>query len=150
MADYDLNAIADAIAARVQGLDAYVISGQQQEVTATGDAPGVANVPAFVVELDDITWDSTMARGSDSFVFLGYLLVAKSDNVSGQRLLRQVLSTGGVAGRIKDVLDGEDVDRTLGGLVDYVHVPGTRTIGNINYAGVDYLGAVIEIQVVAQ
>jgi hypothetical protein len=147
MADYDLNAVADALAEAVQGLDAYVISGQQETVTATGDVQGVANVPAIAFELDDLTWDITMARGADSFVFLAYLLASSADNPSGQRLVRQLLSTGGLAGRVKDALEQE---QTLGGLVSYAVATGTRTIGNINYAGVDYQGAVIEIQVVAQ
>lgn len=147
MADYDLNAIADALAAAVQGLDTYVIDGQQQEVTGDSEVAGVANVPAIVFELEDITWDVTMARGADSFVFLAYLLVTSADSPSGQRLVRQLLSSGGLAGRIKDALEQ---DSTLGGLVSYAVATGTRTIGNINYAGADYLGAVLEIEVVAQ
>lgn len=147
MADYDLNEIADALAAAVQGLDTYVISGVQDEITATGDVPGVANMPAIAFELDDITWDITMARGADSFVFLAYLVVSSADSSSGQRLVRQLLSSGGLAGRVKDALEE---DTTLGGLVSYAVATGTRTIGTINYGGVDYQGAVIEIQVVAQ
>jgi hypothetical protein len=147
MADYDLNEIADALALAVQGLDTYVIYGQQEEITATADAPGVANVPAIVFELDDVAWDTTMARGSDSFTFLAYLIVSSADSRSGQRLVRQLLSTGGLAGRVKDALE---VDTTLGGLVSYAVASGTRTIGNINYAGVDYQGATIVIEVMAQ
>lgn len=147
MADYDLNEIADALATAVQGLDAYVISGVQQEVTATGDVPGVANVPAIAIELDDIDWDITMARGADAFTFLAFLLASSADNPSGQRLVRQLLSTGGLAGRVKDALEA---DKTLGGLVSYAVATGTRTIGNINYGGVDYQGATIVIEVVAQ
>jgi hypothetical protein len=150
MADYDLNEIADALATAVQGLDTYVIDGQQQEVTATGDVQGVANVPAIAFELDVVDWDITMARGADAFTFLAYLLVSSADSPSGQRLVRQLLSTGGLAGRVKDALNPADGDRTLGGLVSYAHVTGTRTIGNINYAGADYQGAVLEIEVVAQ
>jgi hypothetical protein len=147
VADYDLNEIADALANAVQGLDTYVIDGQQQDITATGDVQGVANVPAIAFELDDIDWDITMARGADAFVFLAYVMVSSADNPSGQRLVRQLLSTGGLAGRVKDALEQAG---TLGGLVSYAVATGTRTIGNINYAGVDYQGAVLEIEVVAQ
>ena len=147
MADYDLNVIADALASRFQGLNTYTFDGQQQVVTATSEAAGVANVPAIVIELDDITWDITMARGADSFVFLAYLLVSSADSPNGQKLVRQLLSTGGLAGKVKDALEN---DQTLGGQVSYAIATGTRTIGNINYAGADYLGATIEIQVVAQ
>jgi len=147
MAAYDLNAIADALAAVFQGMDTRTFDGDQEVVTSVSTAAGVANVPAIVIELDDITWDITMARGADSFVFLAYLLVSSADSPGGQRLVRQLLSTGGLADRIKDALDS---DQTLGGLVSYAVATGTRTIGNINYAGADYLGATIEIQVVAQ
>lgn len=147
MASYDLNEIADALATAVNGVDAYIISGEQQELTATADVGGVANVPAVAFELDDLDWDVTMARGADSFTFLAYLLVSSADSPSGQRLVRQLLSTGGLAGSVKDALE---VDNTLGGLVSYAVATGTRTIGNINYAGVDYLGATIVIEVLAQ
>lgn len=147
MADYDLNAIADALAAAVQGLDTDVIYGQQEEITASGDVPGTPNVPFMAFELDTLDWDTTMARGSDSFTFLAYVAVSSADSRSGQRLVRQLLSTGGLAGRIKDALE---VDTTLGGLVSYAVASGTRTIGNINWAGVDYQGATIVIEVMAQ
>jgi hypothetical protein len=147
MADYDLNEVADALAGTVQGLDAYVIGGVQEEITATGDVQGVANVPAIAFELEDIDWDITMSRGADAFVFLAYLMVSSADSPSGQRLVRRLLSTGGLAGRVKDAIEQ---DRTLGGLVSYAVATGTRTIGNINYAGIDYQGAIIVIEVTAQ
>jgi hypothetical protein len=147
MADYDLNEIADALASACQGLDTNVIYGQQEGLTATGDAPGVANMPALAIELDTVDWDMTMARGSDSFVFLAYLIVSSADSPSGQRLVRQLLSSGGTAGRVKDALEE---DTTLGGLVSYAVATGTRTIGNIIYNGIPYQGATIAIEVVAQ
>ena len=147
MAIYDLNEIADALADVWQGLDADTFDSTLDKVTSYAEAKGVANVPAIIVELDDVTWDLTMARGSDRLQWLAYLLVAKADAPSGQRLIRKMLSTGGLAERVKDALEA---DNELGGLVSFAVATGTRSIGNINYAGVDYLGAVIEIEMVAQ
>ena len=65
----------------------------------------------------------------------------------GQRILRAALSTGGVGTRLKDALDE---DKTLGGLVSYAEISGTRRIGTVPYAGSEYVGAEIVIEVVAQ
>lgn len=148
MADYDLNDVADALAARFNGVDGWIISGQQVEVTATAEAGGVANVPAAVLELDSVDWDVSMARGADAAVFLLYLLVSSSDSGSGQRLTRQLLSSGNLATSLRDSLDNGD--RTLGGLISYAAMGSTRTIGVIDYAGARYLGATIEIAVMLQ
>jgi hypothetical protein len=149
-ADYDLNEIADALALRWNGLTTVEYDGVDRPMTALSEVVGSVQPPAIVLELDDIDWDLTMGRGSDTFTFLAYLIVATADSVSGQRLVRQLMSTGGAAGRLKDAMDGVNVDRTLGGLVSIVHMPSPRSVGRINYSGVDYLGAILPIEVTAQ
>lgn len=146
MATYDLNAIADALAEVFQGLQSSVFTGQQWTITASSEAAGVVSEPAVVIELDDVTYDASMGRGADEFVFLAYLVVSGSDTTSGQRLVRQMLSSGGAVNRLKDALE---VDSTLGGLVSYAHMTGTRSIGNIIYNGTEYLGATLEIAVMS-
>jgi hypothetical protein len=142
---YDLNAIADAMADTFQGLDTGdELSGQAVTVTAEPDTLGVVNVPAVVIELDDLTYDASFGRGADTFVFLVHLAVSSADSATGQRLVRSLLSSGGLVSRLKDALeDNED----LGGLVSYAHMSGTRTIGTINIGGVSYDGATLEVQV---
>lgn len=148
MADYDLNAIADALAARFAGLDTgQEYTGVTLSVDSDADASGSVNVPALIIELDDITYDVSMGRGADSAVFLGYFLVSNADSPSGQRTLRAMLSSDGVLPRLKDALE---TDTTLSGAVSYAQMSGTRSIGNINYGGVAYLGAVLEIEVMLQ
>lgn len=147
LVDYDLNEVAEALAAVFNGVDAWVIDGQMVEVLATSEAGGVANVPAAVLELDDIAWDVSMGNGADMATFLLYVIVGQADSSSGQRLVRQLLSRGGTATSLKEAL----VDnQTLSGLVSYAHMPGPRTIGTINYAGVAYQGATLEIEVMLQ
>lgn len=146
-ASYDLDAIAEALAARFQGLPTDVYGGESWTITASGSAMGTTNPPALVIELDDLSYDLSMGRGADTAVFLAYLLVSEADSSSGQKLVRRLLSSGGVAERIKDSLNGAGADQTLGQLVDYAQMSGTRTIGSINYNGIPYTGAVLEIQV---
>lgn len=147
MATLDLNAIADALAAVFQGVDTSEdFSGQDVLITAQSEGAGVAYVPAVVLELDDLTYDLSMGQGAHGCVFIAHLAVSEADAVSGQRLIRSMLSTGGLVDRLKDSL----VDnQSLGGLVSYAHCPGTRSIGSINIGGVSYLGADLEIVVMS-
>lgn len=145
--DYDLDAIAEALAARFQGIPTDTYNGEAWTITADGSAMGTVNIPALVIELDDLTYDLTMGRGADQAVFLAYLLVSEADSSSGQRLVRSLLSSGGLSNRIKDSLNGPAADQSLGQLVDYAQMTGTRSIGSINYNGIGYQGAVLEIQV---
>jgi hypothetical protein len=84
--------------------------------------------------------------GADTFTFLAYMIVSQADSVDAQRLIRQALSTGGLATAVKDKLVN---NQKLGGLVSYAHMSGTRSIGVINYGGVDYQGATLEIVVMS-
>jgi len=147
MADYDLNEIADALRDRFQGKAMFRVAGQDVPLNAYSEVVGDPPVPGLVLELDDVDWDITMDRGSDAFTFLAHVLLQEADSKSGQRILRSALSTGGIGTRLKDALDQ---DKTLGGLVSYAELAGTRTIGTINYAGQQYIGAVLVIEVVAQ
>lgn len=146
-ADYDLNEVADALRDRFQQRAMFTIDGQDVPLNAYSEVVGDPPVPGLVIELDNVDWDITMARGSDAFTFLATVLLQSADSPGGQRVLRAALSTGGVGTRIKDALDE---DKTLGGLVSYAEMAGTRSIGTISYAGQSYIGAVIAVEVVAQ
>lgn len=146
-ADYDLNEIADALRDRFQGVVMFQVDSTNVPLNVISDVEGQVTAPAMVIELDDIDWDLTFSRGSDAFRFLVSILLQSADSGNGQRILRSALSTGGVGTRIKDVLHQ---DETLGGLVSIAHLAGTRRIGVIQYAGLDYIGAEMIIEVVAQ
>lgn len=143
---YDLNAIADALAATWANLDTLTIDSQMVPMSAYSEVPGEATIPAVAVELDSMSYDESMARGADAFVFLVHLIISSADSRSGQRLVRQALSTGGVANKLKDKLEA---NQRLGGLVSYAVVTRTRSIGDISYGGVDYLGATLEVEVMS-
>lgn len=154
VADYDLNAIADKLATALCP-DTWTIDGQQRKVTAYPEPVDQVVVPALVIDLDTVEWDTSMGRGADMFVFLAHLVVSESDSKSGHRLTRQLLSSGNAVTSLKDALEGNDQDtdaeildkRTLGGLVSYAVLSRTRTIGSINFAGAEYIGATLEIGV---
>lgn len=145
-ASYDLNAIADALAATWAELDTQTVDGNMVPLSTYAEVPGQANVPAVAVELDALDWDVSMGRGADTFTFLAHLLVSSVDSRDGQRAVRQALSTGGVADKLKDKLLA---NQTLGGRVSYATMTRTRAVGDVVYGGVDYLGATIEIEVMS-
>jgi hypothetical protein len=147
MADYDLNAIADALAVATEELDTETYGGVATPLSTYSEVEGVVSAPALVFELDTVSYDLTAGRGADAAVFLGQLLVAEADSGTGQRLVRRVLSSGGEVDRIKDAIE---TDTTLGGLVSFVHFSGTRSIGRVTYNGIDYHGAVLVFEVVVQ
>lgn len=146
-ANYDLNEVADALAARFNGRAVMTIGGLDVPLNAYSEVAGDPFVPGIVVDLDDVDWDITMARGADAFTFLLIVLLQGADTTNGQRVLRSALSTGGIGTRVKDALDE---DKTLGGLVSYAEMVGTRNVGQITYAGQDYIGVELIIEVVAQ
>jgi hypothetical protein len=147
MATYDLNAIADALAAVWQGMTTDTYDGVPDKMNAYSEIEGNVPVPAIVVELEGIDYDVAMGRGADSFVFMAHMLVADDGSVHGQKLVRALLSSGGVANSMKDRVED---DTTLGGLVSYVHFSGTRNVGTVPYNGTDYVGASLVFEVVAQ
>jgi len=147
MADYDLNVIADALRDRFQGVAMFKVDGVDVPLTAFSEVEGQAPAPAMIISLDDIDWDLTFQRGSDAFTFLVAVLLQSANSPGGQRILRTALSTGGVGTKIKDILEQ---DKTLGGLVSYADMTGTRRIGVIQYSGIEYIGAELVVEVVAQ
>lgn len=146
-ASYDLNAIADALEARFEGVAMFQVDGLDVPLNVTSEVDGQIQVPGMVIQLDDIDWDLTFQRGSDAFSFLITILLQSADSPGGQRILRTALSTGGVGTKIKDILSQ---DKTLGGLVSYADMAGTRRIGTVQYAGLDYIGAEIVVEMTAQ
>lgn len=147
MANYDLNAMADAMRDLFQGEIMFQVNGLDVPLNVYSEVQGQAQVPAMVIELDDVDYDVTFARGSDDFTFFGIVLLQAADGTNAQRILRSALSSGGVATRVKDVLQA---NQNLSGTCSYAVMTGTRKIGTIQYAGLDYVGAELVIEVVAQ
>lgn len=145
---YDLNEIFDACARTFNGLDTGDdLNGQSRTVTGYAEVVGNIQVPAVVLELDDITFDLEMGDGADGLSIMATVLVQTADAKSAQRALRAFLSrkpTAGVA-RLKAALEANP---TLDGTVSYAVLGTVRRIGNITYDGVDYLGAELVIEAV--
>lgn len=148
-ASYDLNAIFDAMAAVFNGAETGAdLNGNAQTVTAYSEVVGSLQVPAVVLELDDIAWDENMGDGADGIQIAATVLVQTADAKTAQREMRTFLSrmpTAGVA-RLKALLEANP---TLGGLVSYAVMGQARRIGTITYDGVDYLGAELIIGVMS-
>ena len=148
-AAYDLNVVFDALQELFDGLPTgEEIDGRPQVISAFSEVVPIGQVPAMVLELDDISWDRTMADGSDEFTIMMTILVQDVASPEAQRTLRSFLSRapGSPWARIKKTLEDSE---TLGGLVSYVHMGTARQMGRITYDQVDYLGVSIPLEVVS-
>ncbi|HEX6969858.1 MAG TPA: hypothetical protein VF174_13760 [Micromonosporaceae bacterium] len=105
--------------------------------------PGQVNPPAAVIAPDSISFDSTMARGSDDFVFIVYLIVGTAVDRIGQDKLDGYLAGSG-ASSVKAAIEA---DESLGGVANFARVSGVRQYGLIEYAGVQYIGAEFVVEV---
>lgn len=129
-----MTAIRHAIAARcatIPGLNTYP------------KAPGQVVTPAAVVLPGPISYDATMARGSDDFTFTLRLLVAQASYDAGQDALDAYVAGSGESS-IKSAVDGD-----LDGAADFARVASMDSYGEIEWNGVLYLGADFTIQVTA-
>jgi hypothetical protein len=148
-ASYDLNAVFDALQEVFDQLPTgEEIGGEAQIISAYSEVIGNVQVPAIVLELDDIGWDRTMQDGSDDFTIMMTVLVQDVASPEAQRVLRSFLSRAPGSGlaRIKKTLDDNE---TLSGLVSYVHMGTARQMGRITFNEVDYLGVSIPLEVVS-
>lgn len=112
---------------------------------AHAQVPGQVVPLAAVVELESISFDATMGRGSDDFLFTVLVLVSAAVDKPAQEKLDALLDGAG-ADTVKGAVEG---DATLGGAADFARVAGVRRYGLIEYAGVQYLGVEVLVEVTA-
>lgn len=111
-------------------------------------APKELRLPAAVVVPESgvaIAYNATMGRGSDDFTFRIFLLVSETVEDLSQHKLDDYLDGSGA----KSIIAAIDADDTLGGVVHFTRVVGVANYGEITWAGVQYLGAEILMQVTA-
>lgn len=108
-------------------------------------APGTPMVPCAFVLPGPIEFDETMDRGCDDLSFTVVVLVAKATDQLAQENLDPYLSGSG-AQSIKQAV--EDETTPISG-VDWVRVPRVTDYGDIEYNGVQYLGARFPVEVSA-
>jgi hypothetical protein len=149
-ASYEIEEVMDALAGVFNGVQTGdEIRGVAQTISCTPEVPLQVNVPAVVLELDDLDWDLNMGAGADGFTVLATVLVQAQDITTSQRELWRFLSrksTAGVA-RMKAALEA---DKTLGGLVSYAIFTRVRNASTtVTYNSVDYLAAELIIEIVS-
>jgi hypothetical protein len=148
-ASYDLNAIFDALQVRLNGLETGDdLGGVAVTTTAYAEVVGNVQVPAIVLELDDMTYDLEMGSGADGISIVATCLIQNVNASGAQRALRTFMSRNVSAGvaKLKAVIDA---DPTLGGLVSYVQFGMVRRVGTLTYDSVDYLGAELILEVIS-
>jgi len=106
--------------------------------------PAAIVTPGFEGE-PTIRFDSTMARGSDDFLFTVTLLVQYSDDVSAQDEMDAYLDGSGVRS-VKAVIEA---DMSLGGIASFARVREARNYGPMTYNDVRYLGVDFGIEITA-
>lgn len=105
--------------------------------------PDAVAAPAAVVGYpDEVTYDETMARGTDSTIVPVTVLVTSGSDRAARDALSPYLSGTG-ARSVKAAVDG-----TLGGLVKDARVAGAQIRG-IGVGGIDYDAAVFTVEVYA-
>jgi hypothetical protein len=102
-----------------------------------------ATPPAAFVALNTITFDTTFGRGHDELVFVVRAIVSRADDRAAQDRLDAYLDGSG-SSSLKAALE---TDKTLGGLVDTLHVSGVDNYGVYEVAGIAYVGAEFAVTV---
>lgn len=131
----DLNAVMDAIGARLVGVTGLRV----YDYAADAAAP-----PAAIVALPEVVeYDAVMGRGADRVVIPVTVLVGKvSDRSARDQLAQYVSGTG--ASSIKTAIEGTDA--TLGGAAQTVRVTNAR-IEVVTIQAIDYLGASFDVEI---
>ena len=114
-------------------------------LTVFGFVPDSIEPPTAVVGVvDTLEYDSTMARGADTYNIPVFLYVSRIDAQDSQDTLDAFLASSG-SSSVKAQVES---DITLGGQAQSVRVAeadnyGVYTINNIDYLGVEFMIEVI-------
>lgn len=132
----DIGAVMDGIAARLETVTGLRVYPEPADSVS---------VPGAVVGLpEEVEYDLTMRRGEDRATLDLWVLVGRaSDRAAAAELAAYMSGTG--TNSIKAAIEG---DKTLGGVADTVRVTTARS-EEFNAGGIDYIGAVFKIDVIA-
>lgn len=106
--------------------------------------PSQINPPVAVIRRRRIDFDSTMARGSDDFIFVVSLFVQLASDPHAQDALDEYLAGTGTKS-VKAAIEGA----ALGGDVDFARVTTAEEDGIIEYAGGSFLAVDFLVDVTA-
>lgn len=108
---------------------------------------GEVSAPAALVTGPAINYDSTMARGSDDFIFTVTLVVSRAwDRAAEEKLDGYLAGSGDLS--IKAVLEAAPAGLGVAG-VDYVRVASTNEPDSIPVGDIEYFGVQFTVEVTA-
>ena len=120
--------------------------GNVSGITVKAFVPDSIEPPTAIVgTMDRIEYDSTMARGSDTYVIRVFLYVSRVDAQDSQETLDSFVAPSGAT----SVKAKVEADRTLGGACDSVRVVEANNYGVYTINSIDYLGVEFTIEVIA-
>ena len=100
---------------------------------------------AVVGVVENIVYDSTMARGSDTYTIPIFLYVSRVDAQDSQETLDGFLASSG-SSSVKTQIES---DITLGGVAQSVRVVEADNYGVYSINNIDYLGVEFTVEVIA-
>ena len=115
-------------------------------LTVKDYVPDSIEPPTAVVGVgENIVYDSTMARGSDTYTIPILLYVSRVDAQDSQETLDAYLAPTG-SSSIKQAVES---DTSLGGACDSVRVVEADNYGVYNINNINYLGVEFEVEIIA-
>ena len=124
----DIGALLEGLSAQLETIDGLRV---REEMT------GSIHPPAAVLSLDEIAYDTTMARGSDDVTFNVHVFTSMASERTGQQALFEFLNGSGP----KSVRAAIDADPTLGGRAMYAEVRSVDDVGIAKFADSSYYAA---------
>jgi hypothetical protein len=124
----DIEALLAGLSAQLETIDGLRV---REEMT------GSIHPPAAVLTLEEITYDTTMDRGSDDVEFHVTVFTSMASERTGQKALFEFLAGSGP----KSVRAAISADPTLGGAAMYAEVQSVGEVGIAKFADVSYYAA---------
>jgi hypothetical protein len=124
----EIAAVFEGLAARLETIDGLRV---REEL------PGTIQPPAAVLSLEELTYDTAMARGSDDLEVHVHVFTSLSSERAGQRALWAYLAGSGP----KSVKAAVEADPTLGGAAMFAEVVSVGDVGIAKIGDVSYYAA---------
>jgi hypothetical protein len=112
----------------------------------TTETPDTISPPVAIINVANVNYDRTFARGLDEYNFVITVIVGRVGERSAQRLLDSYVSPVAPS----SVKLAIELDRTLGGKCDSLRVTDMRNYGSLVIGEVTYLAAEFNVVVYAQ
>jgi hypothetical protein len=112
----------------------------------TTETPDTISPPVAIINVANVNYDRTFARGLDEYNFVITVIVGRVGERSAQRLLDSYVSPVAPS----SVKLAIELDRTLGGKCDTLRVTDMRNYGSLVIGEITYLAAEFNVVVFAQ